>query len=603
MSSSENLSASQEKEDGLWTIISPVNREIYTGMAISLLSLMAWLGSIMLFLPITQELIAEQTDPGKLWRLLGISLALVAFSFVCRAWSFRVSHLGAYRLEQILRTELTTRLAQVPLGYVVNAGSGVLKKIVLDDVRALHVFVADSTPLFAKTFAAPVLGIILMLALDWRLALLSLAVFPIGMIAMFFAFRDYEESRKRVDDANERINSVINEYVQGMHVVRTFDDGSGSFERYRAALNNATETMREWTSQSMVGAYIARTLFAALPTVLVLLAVGVPMVNAGAIELPILMMFLLLAPTVTESIVPIVWLQQLLVNAAAAVKRIGQLRRVKLIEEVETGTAPQDASVELKNVSFRYQGREDNALTDVSMTIPGGTVTALVGASGAGKSTVAQLIPRFWDVDEGAVLVGGVDIREMTADQLLGSVAFVFQSPFLLSDSIKNNIRLGKPDASDEEVIAAAKAAQAHDFIIKELPNGYDSVVGERGSSLSGGQRQRITIARAILQDAPIIVLDEATAFADPDNEVKIHRALAELARGKTLIVVAHRLSTITDAHQIVVLDQGRIVESGNHQSLVESGGRYAKLWSHFEQAQDWGLRRASNTNSSHETA
>ncbi|MEM7217341.1 MAG: ABC transporter ATP-binding protein [Pseudomonadota bacterium] len=583
--------ADTDTEPSLWTIIAPVNGEIYLGMAVSLLSLIGWLGSIMLFLPITREIGAAAPDPARLWSLIGLSLGLVALAFVCRAWSFRISHLGAFRLEQILRTELTTRLAQVPLGYVVNAGSGALKKIVLDDVRALHAFVADSTPLFARVFSAPVLCILLMLALDWRLALLSLVLFPVGMVGMFFAFRDYEVARKKVDDASERISVVINEYVQGMHVVRTFDDGSGSFERYRLALADATATMKAWTEKSQTGAFIARTLFAALPAVLVLLAVGIPMVERGTLELPVLMMFLLLAPTVTESIVPIVWMQQLITNASASVKRIGELREVDLLTEPASAAVPADASVELRNVTFRYEGREDDALRNVNIRMPAGTVTALVGPSGAGKSTVAQLIPRFWDVKAGQVLVGGVDVRDMTSDQLMRSVAFVFQAPFLLSDTIAANIRLGKPDASDDEVIAAAKAAQAHDFICDELPDGYDTEVGEQGSKLSGGQRQRITIARAILQDSPIIVLDEATAFADPDNEAKIHSALAELARGKTLIVVAHRLSTISDAHQIVVLDRGEVTESGTHDELVAGDGRYASLWSHFQQAQGWGLR------------
>ncbi|MEM7339931.1 MAG: ABC transporter ATP-binding protein [Actinomycetota bacterium] len=578
-------------EPGLWTIISPVNREIYTGMVVSLLSLVAWLGSIMLFLPIGREILADDPDSGRIWTLFAVSVGLVVVAFGCRVYSFRISHLGAFRLEQILRTELTTRLAKVPLGYVVNAGSGTLKKVVLDDVRSLHAFVADSTPLFAKTFAAPILGIALMLILDWRLALISLALFPVGMVGMFLAFRDYDVARRNVDEANERINSVINEYVQGMHVVRTFDDGTSSFERYRSALNGATRTLREWTEKSQTGAFLARTLFAALPTVLVLLAVGIPMYRNGSVELPILVMFLLLAPTVTESIVPIVWLQQLITNASAAVKRIGQLRAVELVPEVDEGTPPADGSVELRNVSFRYDGRTDNALSNVDIVMPEGTVTALVGPSGAGKSTIAQLIPRFWDVDEGQILVGGVDVRSMTSDQLMRSVAFVFQSPFLLNDTIRNNIRLGRPDASDADIVAAATAAQAHEFITEELPDGYDTVVSERGSSLSGGQRQRITIARAILQDCPIIVLDEATAFADPDNEAKIHAALAELARGKTLIVVAHRLSTIVDAHQIVALDQGRVADRGTHDDLVAADGRYARLWSHFNEAQNWGLR------------
>ena len=286
----------------------------------------------------------------------------------------------------------------------------------------------------------------------------------------------------------------------------------------------------------------------------------------------------MLAPTLTESMVPIVWLQQAIVDAAASVKRIERWRAVEVLPEVTVGVAPLDASVELRNVTFRYEGRRDDALTGVSLQAPAGTVTALVGPSGS-------------DPDDGQVLLGGVDLRAMTSEQLSRTVGFVFPTPFLVAATSRNNIRLARPDASDDDVERAARAAHAHDFIVDELPDGYDTVVGERGASLSGGQRQRITIARTILQDAPVIVLDEATAFADPDNEAKIHLALAALAQGKTLIVVAHRLSTVRDAHQIVVLDDGRVSESGTHAELVAAGGRYARLWSSFNRARDWGVR------------
>lgn len=591
---------SKQQELGLWDIIKPVNREIYTGMVVSALSAVFWFVSLLLFLPISQELIADSTRTGRVWALVGISLAAVVAAFIARIMSFRISHLGAFRLEQLLRTELSQHLASVPLGYVLSAGSGTLKKVVLDDVRNLHIFVADSTPLFARAAATPVLCLVLMFILDWRMALISLALFPIAIIAMRFAFKDYEVARKKLDDANEHISSVIIEYVQGMQVVRTFDDGSSSFKRYREALNDSTAMVKEWSGKTQTAAYIARTLLASLPTLAVVLAAGISFYQAGTLHLPVLLMFILLAPTVSESIVPLVWLQQLITNASASVKRIGALRAVKVLPEVASeaaGKTPHDASVTLENVSFRYQNRDDNALTDVSIAMPAGTVTALVGPSGAGKSTIAQLILRFWDVSAGRVLVGGVDVREMTSDTLMKQVSFVFQSPFLLHDSIRENIRLGKPDATDAEIEAAAKAAQAHDFIMNELPDGYDTKVGERGSSLSGGQRQRITIARAILQDSPIIVLDEATAFADPDNEAKIHQALAQLAAGKTLIVIAHRLSTIKDAHQIVVMDAGRVSEVGTHVQLLEAKGLYAKLWSNFETAQGWGLRTPSHTN------
>lgn len=583
-------------EPSVWSIISPVQKEIATGMAISALSAIFWYCSIMLFWPITTELMADNPNTTKIWQLFGLSLALVAATLICRVLSFQVSHLGSYRLEQILRTELSTLLAKVPLGYVVNTGSGPLKKVLLEDVKMLHTFVADSTPLFAKAYTTPIVGAILLFIIDWRLALAGLAVFPVGVVAMMFAFKDYPAIRKRNDAANERMNSIIVEYIQGMQVVRTFDDGSSSFRRYRKALAESSAVLREWTGKSQVSAYTCRALFTATPTLSIVLVVSIILYNRGSLGLPELMMGLALAPTLSESILPIVWLQQLIENASAAVKRIHALRQVQPLPEAETPLEPADATLTFQDVYFRYAGREDYALAGVSFTAEPGKVTALVGPSGSGKSTAAQLMLRFWDPESGGISIGGVNLKNMTSDTLMQHVSFVFQSPFLLHDTVSANIALGKTDATEDEIQAAAKAAQAHDFIISELPRGYDTIVGERGSSLSGGQRQRLTIARAILQNAPIIVLDEATAFSDPDNEAKIHDALATLARGKTLLVVAHRLSTIQYADQIVVLDDGKVAEIGSHDQLrAIHNGIYANLWNNFERAQGWGLPASKN--------
>ena len=584
-----------QKELSLWEIIKPVNRQVYTAMTASAIGGLVWIASLVLILPITRELMADVPNTTLLWQLWGIMLAAVVAAFVLRIFSIRCSHLSAFKLEEILRTQLTSHLAKVPLGFVITIGSGALKKILMDDVRNLHSFVADSTPLIARGYTAPIVALAVMFVVDWRMALISLAVFPFGLAAMWFGIKDFAEGRQAYDAANEQINRTIIEYVQGMQVVRTFDDGTTSFKRYQTDLSKATETMRVWQERSQTGAFIARTLFAALPTLAVIIPVGMWMIHQGVLELPTLLLYIFLAPTVSEATVIVMWLSQLINMSSAGAKRIGHLLEEPILPEPVSSKTPQNANVRFENVSFTYPGRQSPALDNISLEMPEGTVSALVGPSGAGKSTIAQLIPRFWDVDEGAVLVGGVNVCQMKSDDLMQQISFVFQNSFLLHDTIRENIRLGKTGATDDEVEAAAKAAQAHEFILNELPHGYDTKAGDRGIILSGGQRQRITIARAILQDNPIVILDEATAFADPENEVKIHTAIVHLTAGKTLIIVAHRLSTIRDAHQIIVLDKGQIAEIGSHDSLVAAGDVYSRLWEKFEEAQGWGLIRTEH--------
>ncbi|AFZ29082.1 Xenobiotic-transporting ATPase [Gloeocapsa sp. PCC 7428] len=572
----------------IWDIMAPVKGRIIGAIALAALSSIAGIGSLLAIPPIAAALVSE-SSPIQIWQWIAVALGMVVIAFTARVFAFHVSHIAAFKLEVILRTALTTHLAQVPLGYIITTGSGAIKKIVQDDVKSLHAFVADSTPLFGQAYTIPLLSLIAMFVADWRLGLVTLAVLPVGMIFIRLALRDYAEQRDAYDCANEQINSVIIEFVQGMQVVRTFDDGSSSFARFQNSLDAFTQKLREWNEKTQTSGRFGTLLFEPLPTLLVVSAVGAWFMMQGTLSFPRLLVFLLLAPRLCGAFKPIFTLSYFINQANAGALRIGAVLAEPILPQPEHSQQPANSSIALRNVTFSYSdGRP--ALQDVSLDMPAGTVTALVGPSGAGKTTLARLIPRFWDVDRGSIEIGGVDVREMTSDTLMSWVSFVFQDTFLLHDTIRNNIKLGKPNATDEEIVAAASAAQAHEFILT-LPNGYNTIAGERGTRLSGGQRQRITIARAILQDNPIVVLDEATAFADPENEALIQKAIASLTQGKTLIVVAHRLATIMSADQIAVLDQGQLVECGKHDELLAKNGVYARLWLRHHQAQNWELK------------
>lgn len=568
--------------------MAPVKGRIIGAIALAVLSAITGLCALLTVPAIAAELLSTSPGPTIIWRWLAIAVTLVAIAFTTRSLAFNVSHLAAFKLEVILRTALTEHLALVPLGYVITTGSGAIKKLVQDDVKALHAFVADSTPLIGQAYTIPVLSLVAMFLADWRLGLITLAVIPIGMIFIQLALRDYSTQRDAYDQANEQINGVIIEFVQGMQVVRTFDDGSSSFARFQRSLDSFTQTLREWNSKTQLSGRLGTLLFEPLPTLLVVSTAGAWLMMQGSLPFPRLLVFLLLAPRLCGAFKPIFTLSHFINQSNAGALRIGKVLAEPILPQPQSPQSPKIADITLQNVTFAY-GDDRLALQDISLQMPAGSVTALVGPSGAGKTTLARLIPRFWDVDRGAIEIGGVDVRQMTSDTLMSWVSFVFQDTFLLYDTIGNNIKLGRPNATAAEVEAAARAAQAHDFILA-LPKGYDTIAGERGTRLSGGQRQRITIARAILQDNPIVVLDEATAFADPENEALIQDAIASLTQGKTLIVVAHRLSTIMHADQIAVLDQGQLVELGKHDQLLQTNGVYARLWSRYQQAQNWEL-------------
>ncbi len=583
-----------KRKTGLWAILVPVNFEIRIAIFLASIGAISLIASLTL-LSFTLSNILDGT-PIKIFDIefdlfnTVIALAIITvIAFITRLSAFIVSHLGAFRLEQILRTDLSFHLSKVPLGYIISTGSGALKKVLKDDVSALHVFVADSTPMIAKSVVAPVFTIIILFIVDYRLALASIFVLVVGGTVMSFAMKDSVEYRVKYEESQTEINKAVVEFAQAMPVVRTFDDGSESFKKYNDSLFSYRKNLNLWMSKTKTSAKFGMLILTPLTTLLAILITAIYLLNNGTLELSSLILALFLSTGMADSLMPLMWLNNLIKKSQAAALRIQEIMDIDDLPETKDSKIPNDISISFEKVFFSYNKTGKRALKDISFKVPTKSITAIVGPSGAGKSTVAKLIPRFWDVTQGSIKIGDIDIRDISNDNLMDIVSFVFQDTFLFADSIFNNIKMANPNASNEDVIEAARAAQIHDFI-ESLPNGYDTKAGERGANLSGGQKQRITIARTILRDNPIIVLDEATAFADPENEEEIIKALANLMKDKTVIVIAHRLSTIKDVNQIIVIDEGKIKEIGKHQELLNNKQVYFNLWSNYKKAQKWNL-------------
>jgi len=586
----------KQQKQSPWAIMSDVKFEIIIAMIISSFGTLSLISSLILlaftlsYLLLGQTLVLFDIKLDLLNTILLLAI-FTSLAFLLKFGSFTISHLAAFKLEEILRTKLSQHLANIPLGYIIQSGTGALEKVIQKDVKTLHAFVADSTPMIAKSIVAPITTLIILLVIDYTLALASLFVLLLGFVAMSFAMKDEEGLRAKYDKSQANINKCVIEFAQAMMVVRTFDDGTTSFKRYNDALISFKKNLNAWMSTSAFPSNLGMLILSPLPTLLVVLITAIILLHFSCLEISSLIIALFLSTGMADSLMPIMWLNSHIRKSKVSALKIQELLNVKPLKIAKNPKNISSFDIEFKNVSFKYDNVNKYALKDINFKVQQGSITALVGKSGAGKSTVAKLIPRFWDTTKGSINIGKVDIKELSSKTLMNTVSFVFQDTFLFNDTIYNNIKIANEQATKNDIINACKKAQIHDFI-ETLPNKYDTLSSERGANFSGGQKQRITIARAILRDTPIIVLDEATAFADPENEEEIIKALANLSINKTVIMIAHRLSTIKNADQIVVFDEGKISQIGKHDELLAKDGIYAKLWANYEKASSWNLEK-----------
>lgn len=516
------------------------------------------------------------------------ALAAYALKILTFTLSTGTSHSMAYAILEGLRLRLADRFLHAPLGDVENHTIGEIKSMMVDKIENLEPPLAHMIPEGAGHLVLPIVSIIALAVPDPRLALASLVTFPLSFICMGLTFKISGKNFTEYDNSSNRMNSTIVEYTEGIEVIKAFGRAGVSYEKYAKAITDFRTFVVRWLTSTFATmklsfALFPSTLIGTLPTALAL-------ANSGSITAPQAALAVMLSMSMVGSLAKLEVFSENMRQVQFTVRNLEEFLEMPELPEPAARAEIKRTDVELKNVHFSYTGdAADEVLHGVDLRLPEGSFTALVGPSGGGKSTVAKLIARFWDVTSGEITIGGVNVRDMPISQLSEYVSFVTQDNFLFRGSLLENIRLGDPNAGDEEVMAAARAAQCEEFISK-LSQGYNTPAGEAGKRLSGGERQRIDIARAMLKDAPVIILDEATAYIGPENEDRLQKAIEALTRNKTIIMIAHRLKTVRHADRILVIDHGRIVQQGKHEELITEPGIYADFIGGKKQTVDWKL-------------
>ena len=537
---------------------------------------------------IIKEVLAVAPDYSQAQNLKGYGWAAVGFallSMIIYVGSLMCSHVAAFHVQAEMRSQMMHHIVTLPMGFMDSEGSGKIRKIVNESRAATETYLAHELPDQTGAYATPVGLLVLLLVFDWRLGLLSLVPVVAAFLIMgSMTGEKMQQKMKEYQNALEEMSSEAVEYVRGIPVVKTFGQSVFSFKRFQTSIKNYEKWTISYTKDLRMPMVLYTTIINAVFSVLIATAFFFTASDAYLLNL---LFYIIITPIITVTLNKIMFASENQMIVADALERIDGILDRQPLPETKDGRAVEDSSVTFENVSFRYENASKDALHQISLQIKDGEHVAFVGPSGGGKTTLASLAARFFDTTEGTVRIGGVDVRDIPSEKLMEKVSFVFQDSKLLKMSIYDNVRMGKKDATREEVLQALKDAQCEDIIAK-MPNGIDTVIGSKGTYVSGGEAQRLSIARAMLKAAPILILDEATAFADPDNEAKVQAAFSRLSEGKTVIMIAHRLSSVVDADRICVLKDGEIREMGTHKDLVANGGIYAHMWEAYNQSVCW---------------
>ena len=532
--------------------------------------------------------IEDTATASEIWLWAGISLAGFAGKLLFFGISTVFSHISAYTILEKIRHKIADKLMHAPLGTVQSKTIGELKNVLVDRVEDVEPPLAHIIPEASGNLILPLLIYVVLAIIDWRMALAALVTLPVAVVPFLFLLKAFNRKYADYMASNNHVNSVIVEYVEGIEVVKAFNQTTSSYEKFSKAVKSFRDYTLDWYRSTWLPMNL---ILAILPTTLLgTLPVGLALYATGSLSVVNLCMCLILSLSIVASLLKLQGFINEIKSVQYNIENIESYLELPELSDSGKRIKLINFEIDFNNVHFSYSGdRKDEVLHGIDLKLSEGSFTALVGPSGGGKSTVAKLIARFWDVNEGEIKIGGHNVKELSLKQLADTVSFVTQDNFLFNCSLKENIRLGNPNASDAEVYAAAKAACCEEFILR-LENGYDTSAGDAGKKLSGGEKQRIAIARAILKNAPIVILDEATAFTDPENEDKIQQSIMALTKGKTLLVIAHRLSTIQNAHQIVVLKEGNVEATGTQAELLEHCALYRDMWSAHIGAKNWAV-------------